>query len=685
MPAVAGNLEHPRWDVRASAQRLLTALAPQGAFHPALAQAGITFQTLGFPEGVDGDVLSRFGLVWSRIQGESGYQDLSLGGRAALRWKLLLAARRLKSVDLENLGQTWLTHLLRLEALDQTVGLPTVGAEIHTDSSNVREIEMAPVVLNLASGVGPHAMNPVHPEGKSLLDFRLLPGYPSTFSLLLHQFLGASRVKGIPAVGAHYSVGVDLRENLVPLSLALFYGDPRHAWPPKAREEADQGFPGVDTYRGQTINVQGGEVMQEVTQSNLHLRPLKIVRDRGLGLEPEALFPMDLEAVAWLSMGAMAPKGSMAADVFEAFLQDWEKWVKDLGGEVLAQQVYTAQHAIVQQSGAILSDALDQASAGIYEKLHGLSSEEAWEKMSSGDPAVKQFQRRGLAKRNELALLLNRTLGQLQEAVFVDHETMKALQAYRAGMIQGDDLEELDSLYAAAVQALSRAIFNADRGSEQEARLLKLLEGWAPEQAGKIREALNKPSAAGLEEKEGAPPVDWLIPQERADVFAGLSSLMEQFRQQPELEFEVAAPSTAGIVVDLSASVEETIAVLYLPEGLTVLVNPDALLKAEQLTGRTAFERGLHVFYVENNRDFVQQVNRAIGSFQGVDSVQIFSTRQADWIKTAVDVGGRDIPVYVHGNLTLEELLANVGAIWSEVLKHFLDLVHQSTDYSRYL
>lgn len=191
--------------------------------------------------------------------------------------------------------------------------------------------------------------------------------------------------------------------------------------------------------------------------------------------------------------------------------------------------------------------------------------------------------------------------------------------------------------------------------------------------------------ATGLEEVEAASTPGYRATQERADIFSDLSSLMEQFRQQPELEFEPAAQSTTGVVVDLSAGVEEAMVALYIPRGLTVLVNPDALLKAEQLTGRIAIERGLRVFYVQDDRDFVRQVNRAIGSFQDVDSVQIFSTRAEQLVKTVVDVGGRDIPVYVRGSLTLDELLANVGAIWSQALRNFLDRVHQSADHSRYL
>lgn len=219
-----------------------------------------------------------------------------------------------------------------------------------------------------------------------------------------------------------------------------------------------------------------------------------------MGLEPEALFPVDLEAVGWLSLGAMAPRESAVAHVFQKFLQDWEKWVNDLGGEELVRQVQAAREAIVQQSGAKLSDALDKASASLYEKLHGIPSEEAWGQPFDQLSRQEKFVN-GLHKRKELKDLLDRTLEKIREVSFVDPKVGESVQAYRKVMIEGKDLEKLDSLHADAVKALSQAVFKADRGSQKEVQLLKLLAALAPEQADKIREALNKPSA-GLEEQQ---------------------------------------------------------------------------------------------------------------------------------------------------------------------------------------
>jgi len=179
------------------------------------------------------------------------------------------------------------------------------------------------------------------------------------------------------------------------------------------------------------------------------------------------------------------------------------------------------------------------------------------------------------------------------------------------------------------------------------------------------------PPAAGLEE--------------RGAVYERMASAMTQFRQQGDLEFQSAVPVNVGVVADLSDSFEAAVAALYLPAGSTVVVNTSMLLKAEQLTGRTATERGLNLFYVENDQEFSKQINRAIGSFQDVEVIRVLSTRSASQVKVAVDVGGRDIPVEVRADLGLDELMANLGAVWTRGLTNFINRVQQSADYSQFL
>lgn len=50
-----------------------------------------------------------------------------------------------------------------------------------------------------------------------------------------------------------------------------------------------------------------------------------------------------------------------------------------------------------------------------------------------------------------------------------------------------------------------------------------------------------------------------------------------------------------------------------------------------------------------------------------------------------MDVGGRNIGVEVRADLGLAELMANVGAVWNEGLRNFLNRVSQSEDYSQFL
>lgn len=173
--------------------------------------------------------------------------------------------------------------------------------------------------------------------------------------------------------------------------------------------------------------------------------------------------------------------------------------------------------------------------------------------------------------------------------------------------------------------------------------------------------------------------------EEKGVVYARMASAMAQFRQQGEMEFQPAVPFNVGVIADLSDSFEAAVAALYLPAGSTVLVNTSMLLKAEQLTDRTATGRGLNLFYLESDRDFGAQINRAIGSFRDVEAVRVLSTRPAGQVKGAIDVGGRDIPVEVRADLGLDELMANLGAVWTQGLRNFINRVHQSADYSRFL
>jgi len=179
--------------------------------------------------------------------------------------------------------------------------------------------------------------------------------------------------------------------------------------------------------------------------------------------------------------------------------------------------------------------------------------------------------------------------------------------------------------------------------------------------------------SAGAEEKTAT----------RAEAFAGLPGLTEWFRTQPDLEFTPAAPSTMGVVADLSQGVDEALAALYLPKDLPVLVNSNALARALQIATDRPLE-GRRIF-VTDGSDYAAQLNRVVGLYRGVESVRVFSTRPQERVQAALDVGGRDIPVYAEGNLTLERLMSNVGAVFNQGLRNFLRRARQAADFSRYL
>ena len=524
VPAAAGNLKDPRWAVLSSNAALLTALAVD---HPAmLVRVGITFQELGFPEGVDADALDRFGPAWGSLQKEPGYPDLSLGARAALRRQLLLDARRYSQEDLVGLGQQRLNHLSRLEKLDQALGLPSMGAEIHL--SPEEGTRAAPVAVNLAAGVGSHEMVPVHPEGADLLDIRLLPGTLSSFSMLFRQFLESSEVKRLRTVVGHYSVGVDLKGDVVMILLALFFGDPAHPWAPReARGDAIAGVPGSNTYLGQTLDIYEGNVT-ETMQTNLDVRPAMV--------DGEILAYDDLEAVAMLSMASTEPKMRV---LFDRFLKQFDDWLQEVGGTDLRNAIHAARRHIAAHSGQMkgVGRDLDHASYLIFEKLHGISPDQHWKisaelkqisdrvsqaRQDGGEPDPRDLEKgralqeqftqsngNGSPQRERLKEILDETLNQIRAAVLVDPQVVGAVWNYRRAVIQGGSLEALDNRYQEAVKSIPKAILDHQRTFDEENRLLDLLQTLDPNLAAKVRSGLRRneektPPAAGAEEQAQA-------------------------------------------------------------------------------------------------------------------------------------------------------------------------------------
>lgn len=403
----------------------------------------------------------------------------------------------------------WATHLARLETLDRALGLPSVGAELHLPLKAAEEFQSLSRVANaLASGVGPHKLIAAHRESQDQLDLRLLPAYPSTFSKLLRFLLETPPLAKIKTIGAHYSVGIDLREALVPLALALFYGDETYARVPRPRGRADVGFPGVYTYRGATLGLWTGQVTKAV-QSNLNLRPLRVLAAECLSPGqfvhiPKELFPQDLEILSWLASAASAAP----SNTFRSFLEGWNRWLESLPENDLPQHIQKAQRSISTRSSQGVNDALDAASRAIFQSLYGLPPES----VAQREPPGPTLQELGRARpyRKALVQLIGDTMAQVQVERMLDQEVQQALQAYR----RAETLEELDRTCEVAVQALTSQLFEVERNSSEEAQLLILLgvldphqagtflESMEPEQAKKIRATLEQVLSPGSEEMD---------------------------------------------------------------------------------------------------------------------------------------------------------------------------------------
>lgn len=484
-------------DAQGAAWNLLTALAGHERFHAALERAAITPQKLGFSAGLGWTEAAIMASAWEVVFRSRSYSALSLGARAWLR-RTLMERIRDPSALLRDQARAWVEHLARLEALDRALGFPSMGAEFHLPKKDPERLTA--LAGAFVKGVGPHRLNPTE-EGEDQIDLRLLPAYPSTFSRLLESFLETPELDAFEILGAHYTLGIDLGENLSTLALALFYGDLTYPWLPRPRGEADVGFPGVYTYHGATLDPQTGELAEHVRQSNLYLRPLRVLElvpigERDSILQPLNLFPQDLESLAWLSAAARAPKSSAPGRIFQGFREEWEGWLEKLQGHLLVEAARRAEKAAAESGSQGVNDVLDQTSQKIYQGLYGVSAASV-AKQTSKIPAPQQLEQ-AAPHRRALNSLIKDTLGKVRANLFVAPDVEEFLQAYR----RAKTLEELDSAYARAVETLTAQIFSGrfEHPSEEENRLIDLLSALAPERAREIRAAIEKPPRAGLEE-----------------------------------------------------------------------------------------------------------------------------------------------------------------------------------------
>lgn len=168
-------------------------------------------------------------------------------------------------------------------------------------------------------------------------------------------------------------------------------------------------------------------------------------------------------------------------------------------------------------------------------------------------------------------------------------------------------------------------------------------------------------SAVGLEKSER--PAD-LVRKVR-DFFA-TATVPEEF--QPGM----------GLVVDLAAGYEsDALAALLLPKGSIVVVGTDALLKAEQLAGRTAIEQGLTTVTTDRGPDGVPAALRAAVAHArggGGKTVRVYSETDSGELRQILnDVA--DGSVEFNGGLTVEQILRRLRPDDLTTVKGFLALL----------
>ncbi|MDO8730448.1 MAG: HEAT repeat domain-containing protein [Candidatus Omnitrophota bacterium] len=490
-PATVNNLCHPNGDVRQAAQETLMAFAQAeiavdalGSSVPELVKylshsemeaLDLAPTWLGFPMGVDWKGVARLERVSQELSSLAGYGELTLGGRALLRRKLVWRSASDSEEVLRRFGENWVAHEVRLERLDRSAGLASAGAELHLPVEG-DPVALEGLAVRLASGAGDHSMVPWILEGEGRqIDIRLLPAYPGIFRRLLAELLKDEALNGYQVVGAHYSVGVDLKKELVPVALALYYGDEDYLVAPVAgTAEGGVGFPGVWTYRGASLDMMTGQATDQA-QSNFHLRPFRTF----VGEISLDLFQSDVDRLGWLAAAAAAPEGDPKRQLYREFLRKWERWVEKQGGANLMGTIHAAEQEIGSKSGAGVSPGLDKASADLL-------------------AAMVETPEKGTAARKELSDLLKDTLRNLEAVAWGSAAAAKAIDTYR----ESESLVELDRTLAGAVDVVTREIFSAGKGSPQEERLLKTLEALDPEKAEPVRASLRpeEPPSAGMEE-----------------------------------------------------------------------------------------------------------------------------------------------------------------------------------------
>ncbi len=166
------------------------------------------------------------------------------------------------------------------------------------------------------------------------------------------------------------------------------------------------------------------------------------------------------------------------------------------------------------------------------------------------------------------------------------------------------------------------------------------------------------------------------------EAYSLLPEVMQGFRGLGGIEYVSAAPSTTGIVVDLSGDPTQTAAGLFVPPGVTVVVaSVDALLDAEKLTGRTAEDLGISVFFVDQ-RGYEAALGGAINVMAGMESVEVNSNQPPEQVQAAV---GPRRGVLVKAGLTTRQILMNLGAVAGAALNWLIGLLEAAAGLAEYV
>lgn len=394
--------------------------------------------------------------------------EISLAGRAVLRHAALTEKPTERRRTVERLA----THLWVFEAIDRWLGLPTVGAEFHLPIPENAEtlLGLQFVFANFASNVGSHSLVATDRTNVPSVDGRVLPGYPTTLRRLLQVILESEPLRTMDIIGAHVTVGFDFGKALSPVALSAFFGDLLYPWHPIAKGKAELGFPGHYTYRGASLSIYTGTIQGGWIQSNLHVRPARVLQQVAVlegvpVLEPLDLILEDVERFSWLALALR----QQTSDPQPFFLTHWNQWLGDFSLD-RGPETQTLVEGLIDESETTGEGSLKGIQGVVetlFEKLYGVSVTEAAQR-PGGQLSPSELER-AKPYRERLSRLLEDTIRTAIErsAPGIGAEIL----AYR----QATGLAEMDAKLRELTDALDVALSSFADSDPRHKRLRTLL------------------------------------------------------------------------------------------------------------------------------------------------------------------------------------------------------------------